>query len=78
MDLIWTVDAQLDEILGDVRSLLPESKDEKATQNAASTEPASKLSGVRQSAEKDKILLAELVQRLLVGLNARARPTHRT
>ena len=67
LDLIWTVDAQLDEILSDVRLLLPVpgKEAERQGENPA-TFPPPKLTETRQNAEKDKIVLAELVQRLLV------------
>lgn len=59
VDMIWSVDAALDEVLSDAKLIL-------STGNTVSTVVAEKAKVTKQNAEKDKEGLQALVKRLLV------------
>ena len=64
VDLIWSTDAHLDELLADSKGILAVPDHEPASQES---KDASRALQAKQAAEQDKELLADLVRRLLVS-----------
>ncbi len=70
LDLIWTADAELDEILADTRGILSSEqvgKDERLQEGSDVPESVSKVQYAKQNAERDKDVLADVVRRLVVS-----------
>lgn len=61
IDIVWSLDAQLDELVTDAKAIIA------ASEQAAGTGDLQKASGVKQTAEQDKELLVDVVKRLLVS-----------
>ena len=64
VDIIWSTDAHLDELLADSKAILAASDQEPASQEPKG---AAKATQAKQAAEYDKELLVSLVRRLLVS-----------
>jgi THO complex subunit 2 len=68
-DIIWSIDAELDEILADAKATLSPITDQSRENDANENDRAAlvtKLTKVKQNAEVDKETLVDLVKRLLV------------
>lgn len=65
VDLIWSADAKLDEILADAKALIATT--EPAAQEGKSTANNAKIVELKQNAEIDKELVQQVVRKLVVS-----------
>lgn len=62
VDIVWSLDAQLDEVVTDAKATIATVEQPTAGTNLQ------KATGIRQTAEQDKQLLVDVVKRLLVSI----------
>lgn len=61
VDIVWSLDAQLDELVTDAKAIIA------AAEQTTEASDLRKATGIKQTAEKDKEFLVEVVKRLLVS-----------
>lgn len=63
VDIVWSLDAQLDELVTDAKATIS------TAEQTTATGDSHKATGIKQTAEQDKELLVDVVKRLLVSIN---------